>query len=249
MATSYGALCTDFYINQKLSMKMDLPGDRETILHLFERVRKSVPEMTRFRKFDGELALETPRTDTDYRWMAIWGSHIRTGHVNPESMKQGYKLHRMILEQSPYHMTISPLDVDYLELSFGFDLECPGNHDEIVADALLSQSPMSEVLRLPGSKVLDVQPMLGVSLSDDGSLQACFEVKTRRKSRRGGTSRYRDEPISVLLSLRQYGPVEQINDLPVLFDKLAKQAEVLTAETLVPNMVLPISRQIASSSA
>ncbi len=30
MATSFGALCTDFYINQKLALKMDLsrgPGD------------------------------------------------------------------------------------------------------------------------------------------------------------------------------------------------------------------------------
>ena len=37
MATSFGALCTDFYINQKVGLKMDLPADRETILHLFDR--------------------------------------------------------------------------------------------------------------------------------------------------------------------------------------------------------------------
>ena len=36
MATSYGALCDDFYVNQKLTLRMDMPSDRETVLHLFE---------------------------------------------------------------------------------------------------------------------------------------------------------------------------------------------------------------------
>ena len=51
MATSYGALCTDFYVNQKLALKMDLPSDRETILHLFDRVKKTVPNMNRFHRY------------------------------------------------------------------------------------------------------------------------------------------------------------------------------------------------------
>ena len=53
MATSYGALCTDFYINQKLALKMDLPSDRETILHFFDLVRREMPSMHRFRRYDG----------------------------------------------------------------------------------------------------------------------------------------------------------------------------------------------------
>jgi hypothetical protein len=57
MATSFGALCTDFYVNQKLALKMDLPGERETVLHFFDRVKKSIPAMNRFRRYDGELAL------------------------------------------------------------------------------------------------------------------------------------------------------------------------------------------------
>ena len=39
MASSYRALCSDFYINQKISVKLDLPRGRETILDLFERIR------------------------------------------------------------------------------------------------------------------------------------------------------------------------------------------------------------------
>jgi hypothetical protein len=249
MATSFGALCTDFYINQKLAMKMDLPGDRETILHLFDSVRKSVPQMNRFRKFEGELALESTRSDPEYRWLAVWGNHVRTGHVNPESMAQGYKLQKLLLEVSPYHLTISPLDIDYIELTFGFDLECQGNHDEVVADALLADSPLAKLVQLGSSKVLDVQPVIGLAVDEKGNRQACFEVKTRRKSRKGKSGRYRDEPISILMSLRHYGPVENIDDLLPLFDDMAEQAEQLTTERLVPALLLPISRQIASSNA
>ena len=249
MATSYGALCSDFYVNQKLAMKMDLPTDRETILHTFDRIRKSIPSMDRFRRYDGELALESPRREPEYRWLSMWGKHIRTGHVNPESMREGYKLHRLVLEQTPYHLTISPLDVDFLELTFGFDLECRQNHDEVVADALFMRTPLADLLRLEGTRVLDVQPSLGISLSEDGNLQASFEIKTRRKNRRGRSGRYRQDPISILLSIRQYGPIDEIGDLPKIFDTLTNHAETLTTERLVPNMLLPISRQITSSSA
>ena len=63
MSTSFGALCTDFYVNQKIDVTMDLPTTRETILDLFDRVKKVVPVMDRLRRFDGEIAL-SPRKPT-----------------------------------------------------------------------------------------------------------------------------------------------------------------------------------------
>ena len=42
MTTSYGALCSDFYINQKFALKMDLPTARETVLDLFDRIRDAL---------------------------------------------------------------------------------------------------------------------------------------------------------------------------------------------------------------
>lgn len=249
MATSYGALCSDFYVNQKLAMRLDLPEDRETVLHLFDRMRKSEPSMSRFRRYDGEFVLEGTRRDVDYRWMSLWRNAIRSGHVNPDSMESSYKLHRHILEQVPYYLTISPIDIDYLELTFGFDLECNGNHDEVVADALFTDSSIGELMRMDQTKVLDVQPMFSIGLSKEGDLQACFEVKTRRKNRRGNASRFREEPLSILLSVRKYGPFDEVSELPKLFEKLTNTAETLTTDRLVPNLLLPISRQITSSNA
>jgi hypothetical protein len=249
MATSFGALCNDFYVNQKLALKMDLPDDRETILHLCEQVRKAMPDMDRFKRYEGELALESSRREPTYRWLAMRRNSVRTGHVNPESLAEAYKIHRLVLEVAPYHLTISPLDVDYVELLFGFDLECKGNHDEVVAEALLSQSPMGQLLNHDKTWVLDVQPILGLSLSDKGNLQAYFEVKTRRRNRRGNATRYRSEPISIYVTVRQYGPIGELGNLQRIFETLAQHAESLATEKVVPHLLAPIARQITSSSA
>ncbi|MFA9477282.1 hypothetical protein ACERK3_03125 [Phycisphaerales bacterium AB-hyl4] len=249
MATSFGALCTDFYVNQKLALKMDLPAERETVLHFFDRVRKSSPSMNRFRRYDGEFALESSRRDPQYRWMALRRTSLRTGHVNPDSMEQAYRFHREILELAPHFLTISPLDVDYLELLYGFDLECDGNHDQVIYEALYENTPMAEALKAPGVKMLDVQPIFGLSLSDRGDIQAYFEVKTRPKSRRGSSKPYRGEPISLFVTVRKYGPIDDLVDLQTAFDKLSEHVETLATERLVPHLLTPIARHITSGSA
>ncbi|MEM1208345.1 MAG: hypothetical protein AAF586_02440 [Planctomycetota bacterium] len=251
MATSFGALCTDFYVNQKLALKMDLPGERETVLHFFDRVKKSIPGMNRFRRYDGELALESARKDAQYQWLALRRTSIRTGHVNPDAMSDAYQFHRLILELCPAYLSLSPLDVDYVELMFGFDLDCKEDQDTVVYEALFADSPMANLLNLGtgAGKILDVQPVMGASLTDSGDLQAYFEVKTRQKTRRGSSRAFRSEPISLFLTLRQYGPIDELSDLPTkVFDALSEHAEHLAADKLVPELLQPIARHITNAS-
>ncbi len=249
MATSFGALCTDFYINQKLAVKMDLPAEREAALHFFERIRQQLPAMSKFRRYDGELALESARKKDDprYQWLALRRNSIRTGHVNPDTMDQALSFHKFILQQVPYHLSISPLDVDYVELTYGFDLECESNHDEVVYNALFADTPLGRVMDVEGGKVLDCQPFVSVNLNDHGTLQAYFEVKTRQKSRRGSAGRYRDEPISVFLTVRKYGPVDAIDDLQAYLPELSRHCDELAIDKLVPELLNPISQCISSS--
>lgn len=249
MATSYGALCTDFYINQKLALKMDLPSDRETVLHFFDMVRRAMPSMHRFRRYDGELALESSRRDAEYKWLALRRNSIRAGHVNPQSLAEAYKFHQLMLDFAPHHLTISPLDVDYLELMFGFDLECKDNHDEVVFDALYEGTPLGKALKIDGRRMLDTQPVFGMNLTEAGDLQAYFEIKTRRRSRRGSSKAFRGEPISLFLTVRKYGPVDSVEDLRTQLDHLTGHCEQLANERLVPGMLTPIARHITSSSA
>lgn len=249
MATSFGALCNDFYINQKLSLKLDLPADRETLLHLFDRVRKSVPSMDRLRRYQAELVMESSRKEPEYRWLALRRNNIRTGHVNPQSMEEGFSLHKLLLELAPYNLTVSPLDVDYLELLFGFDLECTANHDEVVYDALFAHSPVAPLMQVKGARTIDVQPVFGMSLGEKGDTQCTFEVRTRPKTRRGKAGRFRDDPISIFLTMRKYGPIHDIAELPQMLTQLGDKAQQLAAEQLIPHLLTPIARQITSSSA
>jgi len=248
MATSFGALCTDFYINHKLAVKMDLPSDRETVLHFFDGVRKRMPGMTRFVRYEGELALESPRREATYQWLAIRRNSIRTGYVNPDTMDDAGDYHSSILEMAPYFLTISPLDVDYFELLFGFDLECKRDHDEVVFDALMENTPFAAIGEIPDAKMLDVQPIFGLSLPGDPRVQAYFEVKTRTKNRRGSDRRYKHEPISLFLTLRRYGPVTGMDELKTVYRELAADAEELATDKLVPSLLTPIARHITTSS-
>jgi len=252
MATSYGALCTDFYINQKLTLKMDLPTERDTLLHFFDQVRKTHPDMTRFRRYDGELSLESSKREAEYNWLSLRQGSLRTGHVNPDAMEDAYRFHQQILEVTPYYLTISPLDVDYLEMMFGFDLECKGNHDEVVHEALFADSPVGELLKptaaTPDTRILDTQPVFGMNLSDDGQLQAYFEVKTRRRSRRGSGRRYAQEPISLFVTLRRYGSIDKLEDLQDISRMLGQHCEALATDRLIPNLLHPIAQHISPSS-
>jgi hypothetical protein len=258
MSESYRALCTDFYVNQKIAVKMELPRTRETVLDLFERVRRQFPGMSMFRRYRDELALESPQTEMPHRWLAVRNTSIRSGVVNPGSMDEGYSLHRHILEVAPAYMSISPLDIEYIELLYGFDLSASGNHDAIVLDALIPGSPLSALLDIPGAVPVDCQPLVGLTLGQRGDLEIYFEVKTRASASaslpHGHPAREHDpisggDPISVYLTLRKFGAVSDTKELPGILSRLAHQGEELVEHRVVPGMLVPIREAIASGNA
>lgn len=250
MTTSFGALSTDFHITQKLSLKMDLPDDRETLLHLFDQIRKVEPSMRRFRRYEGELVLESSRREAQYRWLSLRRTSVRSGYSNPSQMEDAYRFHQKLLELLPYQLSISPIDVSNQELWLSFDLECKGNHDEVIYDALLAETPLANLLAWPEAKITDVQPIFGFRVGGRQGWEAYFEVKTRsrgRRSRGGGGGR--GEPIGVAVSVRKYGPIDRVSDLEKNFQEMAQHAEQLATERLVPDLLTPIARQITSSNA
>jgi len=247
MPTSYGALCTDFYVNMKLGVKMDLPSERDTVLNLFDRIRKERPTLTRFRRYEGELALESRDKDEPrQQWVALRRTSVRGGSVNPDSLADSYALHTLILTLAPFYLGVSPLDIDLLELTFGFDLEAPGNHNAIVRDTLLAGSPLASLLDADRMTPIDVQPLLGVTLNRSGSVQAFVDVKTRTTVREVRTGQFREEPISVFLTIRRLGAIDDVRELPKRFETLAREAERLAESRLVPQVITPLREKIAS---
>jgi hypothetical protein len=244
MATSFGALCSDFFIDQTLAVKMDLPGDRETILHMFDRIRVDQASMERFRRYPDELVLESPRREGQSRWLALRAREIRSGVANPASLDDAYDLHRLVLRIAPYHLTLSPLDIEFLELNFAFDLECKANHNQVVQEALLAGTPLGRLLEIPGARASDVQPVVGMALSEEADLQGFVEVKTRTSRAEIRRGRFRKEPISVYLTVRRSGPVREVDELLSVFDQLRQWAERLANDQVVPLVLNPISRVI-----
>lgn len=250
MSESYRALCSDFYVNMKLNVRMELPRTRETVLDLFERVRRQFPHMGAFRKYRDELALESPQGEMPHRWIALRSASVRSGVVNPTDLDEAYALHRQVLELAPTYLSISPLDVDYIELLYGFDLQAGGNHDAIVLEALIPGSPLAALIDIPNTTPIDCQPLIGLSLGKRGDVEAYFEVKTRpgqsqaRAEQEGGP-----DPISVYCTLRKFGGVQETKDLPAVLARLAKIGEDLVQHRVVPGLIVPIREAIASGNA
>jgi hypothetical protein len=243
MAESYRALCSDFYINQKLSLKLDLPRERQTVLDLFDRVRRQYPAMSQFRRYKDEVALETEPGAEPNRWVAIRTNNIRSGAVNPGSLEDAYTLHGHVLDVAPFFLSISPLDVDFVELLYGFDIQTEHQQDEVVYEALLSGSPIARLLDVHDSRISDCQPLYGLFVREgDGEVEVNFEVKTRSASR-GGRA---DEPISIYLTLRRFGPVAEVRQLPDVLRQLTRLGEDLVDSRVVPYLVAPI-REAAGS--
>jgi len=249
MPHPYSSFCEDFYVNMRLGSQMSLPHQRETVLHFFERLQKDIPTLVRFRKGDnGELSLEEDRGGNNYRWVSLESKRLSSGHVNPPSLEAAAKLHSLILELSPYHLGISPVEVDHLDVLFGFDLCFSGNHDEIIAESLLADSPLSCLSDEPGARSVDFQPTVTVALSDDCRLQARLDIVTRTNSYQVRTGDYSDDVISVYLILRRYWGDQPRELKAELLSEMIERAETLASRHVLPRIVRPISEAIASRS-
>jgi hypothetical protein len=249
MSNPYCSFCEDFYINMRLGSQMALPHQRETVLHFFEQVQKAFPNMTRFRKSDnGELNLEEDRGRQNYRWMSLESRRLSSGHVNPPSVQDAMQLHKLLLELAPYQLGISPVEVDYVDVLFGFDLEFNGNHDEVIADSLFCESPLTCLTEERDARAVDFQPTVTVALSEDCRLQARIDVVTRTNSYQVRTGDYSDDVISVYLILRRYWGDRPKQPMEKLIMEMADRADALCTNHIIPKIIKPISTAISSRS-
>ena len=236
--SNFTAFCSDFYVNQKLGLKLDLPERRETVLDLFDRVRRAFPRLSTFQRYEGEVALESDSAEREWQWVALRQTTIRSGHVNPATLADSYNFHKALLEVAPYFLSISPLDIDMLEVVFGFDFETEPDRDSVVFDALLANTPLAHLVDGDFERVIEAQPAIGISLGDRGDLQASFEVRTRPRvpvaGERGG------DPISVFLTVRKFGPLASLDDLKGAFGAVVGHAEHLAETRVIPHLVVPI---------
>lgn len=248
MSNPYASFCEDFYVNMRLGSQMALPHGRDTVLHFFEQVQKAFPAMTRFRRSENELSIEEDRSSSGYRWLTLESKRLSSGHVNPTGVEEAIKLHRSILQMAPHYVGISPVEIDYLDVLFGFDIEYNGNHDDIVAETMFRESPLACLTEEVGARPVDFQPTVTVALSDDCRLQARIDVVTRTNSYQVRTGEYNDDAISVYLILRRYWGDRPRTAMETLFEEMAERADTLTNQHILPRILRPLNEAIASRS-
>jgi len=243
----YGSLSDDFGVYCYLNTKMELPSGRETVLHFFDSLRKSYPQMTDFDcRENGEYVLEEDREQGSYRWVTVDSRRLATGYVNPPEVEAADAQHEQVLESAPYHLSMSPLDCEALDVLFAFDFVFSGNHDEVVAEALGLNTTLENLLQLPGSRVINYEPSLMLSLDESCRLQCRLIIETRTNAYQIRTGQFPEAPISVYFTVRQYWGRQPFKTFAESYRNQRRICQELVESHIIPAVVRPLAQTIAA---
>jgi len=242
----YNSLCDDFFVNMNLSTEMELPTNRETILHFFERVQKTYPTMRNFYCRDkGDFVLEEDKDGGNYRWCTVENHRICSWQVNPDEVEDAMGQHRLVLELAPYLLSVSPLDCEALDLLFGFDFAYRGNHNQLVSEALGVGPALERFIEMPGATVINHEPSLTLALDEDCRTQCRVSVETRTNAYQVRTGEYPEDPLSVYVTARQYGSLPPDTTYLETLDRLLGICFDLVDNMVIENVLEPLARTIS----
>jgi hypothetical protein len=154
--------------------------------------------------------------------------------------------HERVLEIAPYHLDFSPLDCEALDVLFAFDFTYTGNHDEVVAEALTINTPLDHLIQIPGSRVINYEPSLMLTLDEGCRLQCRLSVETRTNAYQVRTGQFPEAPISVYFTIRQYWGRSPYKKFAESYQNQRKVLQELVDAHVVPNVITPLARTIAN---
>ncbi len=242
----YSGLCDDFYVNMNLSTEMELPTNRETVLHYFERVQKTFPTMRNFYVRErGDFVLEEDKDQGTYRWCTIEPRRVCSGQVNPETIEEAMDQHKLVLELAPYLLSVSPLDCEALDLLFGFDFTYRGNHNQLIAEALGVCPAMDRLTEIPGAIVISDEPSLTIALDEECRLQFRLSVESRTNAYHVRTGDFPEEQLSVYATARQYGSLSPDSTYVDTLGRLSRLCYEMIDKHVVEQVLQPLARTIS----
>jgi hypothetical protein len=243
----YSSLCDDFTASVYLTTRMELPSSRETVLHFFSTIQKSFPSMTDFdRRENGEFVLEEDREQGSYRWVTLENRRLCLGYVNPPALDDADTQNERLLELAPYHLDLSPVDCEALDVVFSFDFLYSGNHDEVVAEALTGQGTLGSLIQLPGSRVINYEPSMMLALDEHCRLQCRMSVETRTNAYQIRTGHFPEAPISIYFTIRQYWGRQPFKTFVDSYRNQRRICQELVDANLVPSVLKPLAQAIAA---
>lgn len=247
MANSFGSFCDGLFVDMGINTQLDLPSNRDTILAFFERVQKQFPEMHNFARRDtGEYVLEQELEGSRSRWISLELDRIVVGCADPDELHQAYELHHQVLDLVPYMLGVSPLDIDSMDVTFTMDFDYQGNHDEVIADALLSGSSFGAFFETDQVRPVSCCPSIIVALSDDYRLQGRIAVESRTSAFDVRGEKFKtDDPISLYFTVRRYPKASQDFHIIQAYKDQCRLAEQLMFDRIIPHFAQPLNSAIA----
>lgn len=245
----YAALANDHGLYCYLNTELPLPTSRETVLHYFESMQKQYPTLRNFTtRESGEFVLEEDKEEGSYRWLALENRRLCSGYVNPPSLEAADAQHEHVIQSAPFHFGINGLDAEALDVVFVFDLIYAGNHDDVVAEALGQQGPLSPFFNIPGAKVMKYEPVILLALDLEADLHCRLAVETRTSPYQVRTGQFQDDPISVFFTIRRYWRGEPADEFIEWYRRQREMLRELTDQIVVPKILQPLARVIAEKS-
>ena len=243
----YSSLSDDFYVNMNLSTEMDLPSNRESVLHFFESLQKNYPTMRNFyAREKGDFILEEDKEQGHYRWTTIEARRLFSGQVNPQNVDEALEQHRLVLELAPYMLSLSPIDCEAIDLLFGFDFTYRGNHNQLVAEALGLNPALERLLDVPGCSIVNYEPTITLALDDDCRMQCRLSIETRTNAYQIRTGEFTEEQLSVYVTARRYGGLGTELTYVQVLDKMARVCQEMVDNYVAESILRPLARAISA---
>jgi hypothetical protein len=121
-----------------------------------------------------------------------------------------------------------------------------GNHDEVVAEALVANSAMEGLIQLPGSRVINYEPTVMLALDEQCRLQARLSIETRTNAYQIRTGQFPEAPISVYFTVRQYWGRQPFKNFMDSYQNQRRICQELVDSQVIPSIVRPLQQTIST---
>ncbi len=242
----YESLSDDFYCNLHLQTELDLPQQRDTLLHFFEMAQRRYPTMRQlYTRERNEIVLEEDKEAGGFRWIAVEPKRVCSGTVNPPSIEAALEQHEQVLELVPHTLSVSKLDVESMSLTFGFDYVHRGNHNQLLADTLGMPTALEGLCPNGTTQLLGYEPSIQFTLDEGCATQVRLNFESRTTGFQLRTGEFGEEQLSVYLTIRRFdslGPDENF------VDEMKRLTEVgfeLLDTHVVDNVLRPLQQAVS----
>src|SRR5262249_12365412 len=121
-----------------------------------------------------------------------------------------------------------------------------GKRGGVVAGALGMNTTLENLLQLPGSRVINYEPSLMLSLDDSCRLQCRLSIETRTNAYQIRTGQFPEAPISVYFTVRQYWARQPVKTFAEAYRNQRRICQEVVDSHISAAVVRPLAQTIAA---